>query len=378
MTEQHCRAIGDQHCLHYAAAAGDPRVIQALLMNRSEDLQHFESNEYFGGYSCLHFAVNATLPHQPFRDSHRQVQAIDETFDRFLAFQDFASVYWLEQELTAASEKGPRKYGLLSIGYGSKKICTKLLLQAGVEIWPSRDNLKPASGSNSRKKLDSVEDSSREDDQTIDQDLYTSVNLNYANAIPDPGSDASDDARLWWYELVAKETQEAKNSFNAAGNATAVVATLVATASFVGPLQPPLGYESTLDTVQTSRLPVRIFMASNGLSFYLAVASIMLAIMPSLPLPQDGLREELHRNRRTVSLAIMVLLLSILAILVSFTATLIAVVPDDYEWGLKFYPAFSGSMICLVVLFVFFLRLLRLIFNRNARIKTFYRLFGKL
>ncbi|KAG0555069.1 hypothetical protein KC19_12G142100 [Ceratodon purpureus] len=387
--------ICDDRCLHLAAAAGEPRVVQALLMNQSRGRPNFESNQNFGGYSCLHFAVNATLPYQPFSGPQMlqaQLEAIDFKFDRFLAFSDYASVYWLGKELASAKERGlkqdptlkkiegPLKHGLSTIGYGSKKVCTKLLLQAGVNIWPTEDYQIPASSSN-KKSWQDLRKHFGIHLKPIDQEFDIGASLNQANAIPDPGIDANDDDRLWWYELVARETQEAQNNFNAAGSATAVVATLVATASFIGPLQPPLGYGSdgssisTLNTVQVTRgLPIRVFMVSNSLSFYLAIASILLAIMPSLPVPQDGLREELHRYRRIVAWAITMLLMSILGILISFTAALIAVVPEDYQWGLKFYPAFAGSMVCILVLFVFFLRLMRVIFDRNRHVKSFYRM----
>ena len=240
----------------------------------------------------------ATLPHQRCPDGKSDsVRAIDEVFDRFLAFSDFASVFWLQQELTTAASKGPQKLGMPVPGYGGKKMCATLLLQAGVDIWPSGNFLKAA-------KVYSLEEDSTRDGE----DFHVTNTFTHIPTMPDPGNDASDDARIWWFELVAKETLEAKNNFNAAGNATAVVAALVATASFIGPLTPPLGYGSdassswTLDRVQMANLPVRVFMASNSLSFYMAIASIMLAIMPSLPMPQEGLREELRRGERTVAL----------------------------------------------------------------------------
>jgi len=101
----------------------------------------------------------------------------------------------------------------------------------------------------------------------------------------DPGVDwACNETRIWWCELVAKETSNIKNDLNAAGTGTAVVATLVVTASFVGPLQPPLNYltmssgTTTLDVgVQVTEFLIKIFLVSNSLSFYLGITSTMLA-----------------------------------------------------------------------------------------------------
>ncbi|CAM6058043.1 unnamed protein product [Sphagnum tenellum] len=76
--------------------------------------------------------------------------------------------------------------------YSAKQACAKLLLQYGADILATDENRRMA----------------------------------------DPGAEATNEARIWWYEFVAKETLNIKNDLNAAGTGTAVVATLVATASF--------------------------------------------------------------------------------------------------------------------------------------------------
>ena len=364
--------IRDQRCLHLAAASGDPQSVLLMLNSRRGNLHHFKGALEFDGHSPLHFAVYAKLPHHP-TAKNVPTKLIDPNFDQFLCFPDYASVYWLQREFSILDREGvSKKRGTTVIGYDGKKACINILLQAGFDIWCTQEIYKPT-----------YKRKAHFEEHLLQEEPQVKPNISYQN-IPDPGRDASDEARLWWYDRVAKETLEAKNSFNAAGNATAVVAALVATASFVGPLQPPLGYGTdtstvlTLDRIQVTKLSIRIFFISNSLSFYLALASIMLAIMPSLPMPHEGLRDELHRSRRTVALAISVLLLSILSILVSFTCSSITGIPDDYSWGLKFYPVFIGGLACLIVIFLFFLRLLRLVFSTNGRIKGLYQLFGKL
>ncbi len=187
----------------------------------------------------------------------------------------------------------------------------------------------------------------------------------------DPGGRAKPQARLLWYERVAKETENIRKQLNAAGTGIAVVAALVATASFVGPLQPPLGYISmpsgptTIDLgIEDTQFMIRVFIVSNSLSFYLAIASIMLAIVPSLPIPQDGLlfgvREELRRSRKTVTIAIAMLLASIISVLVSFAASSLAVVHRQHK-ELTLYTTLIGGLACIVVIFFFSRRLLRLI-----------------
>ncbi len=204
----------------------------------------------------------------------------------------------------------------------------------------------------------------------------------------DPGAAASDGGRKWWYERVAKETENTRNQLNAAGTGIAVVAALVATASFVGPLQPPLGYVSmpsgstTIDLgVQETQFMIRVFVVTNSLSFYLAIASIMLAIVPSLPIPQDGLlfgvRDELQRSRKTVSIAIAMLLASIISVLISFAASSLAVVHRQHK-ELTLYTTLAGGLACIVVIFFFSLRLLRLILTKNTLIINLYETFSRL
>jgi len=56
----------------------------------------------------------------------------------------------------------------------------------------------------------------------------------------------------------------------------------------------------------------------------------MLAIVPSLPIPQDGLlfgvREKLQRSRKIISIAIGMLLASIISVLISYAASSLALV----------------------------------------------------
>jgi hypothetical protein len=92
--------------------------------------------------------------------------------------------------------------------------CINLLLQGGIDIWTPHHKTKE---------------------------------------LPSPGPTADDEARKWWYEKVIKEVVTLKTSISDAANATSVVAALVATASFIGPLQPPLGLSGDGGYVDTSR-----------------------------------------------------------------------------------------------------------------------------
>jgi hypothetical protein len=87
---------------------------------------------------------------------------------------------------------------------------------------------------------------------------------------------------------------------------------------------------ATIDVgVQVTKLMIKVFLVNNGLSFYLAMTSIMLAIMPSLPIPKEGLVfgpcDDL--KQRTISIAIGMLLASIISVIISFAASLLVVIP---------------------------------------------------
>jgi hypothetical protein len=89
---------------------------------------------------------------------------------------------------------------------------------------------------------------------------------------------------------------------------------------------------ATIDVgVQVTKLMIKVFLVNNGLSFYLAMTSIMLAIMPSLSIPKEGLVfgpcDDLKRSQRTISIAIGMLLASIISVNISFAASSLVVIP---------------------------------------------------
>jgi hypothetical protein len=273
-------------------------------------------------------------------------QAESRSFDNWLHCNDFISIKSLEQNLRKQHRRKDSAIAITERNVDdTTRACVDLLLQAGADI----------------------------------------LAIDKKGSIAHP---ESNEAKKWWYELVGKETLNIKNDLNAAGTGTAVVAALVATASFVGPLQPPLNYvamssgTTTVDVeVQVTELLIKVFLVTNSLSFYLAITSIMLAIMPSLPIPKEGLLfgpcDDLKRSRRTISIAIGMLLASIISVLVSFAASSLAVIPSQHR-SLMAYSTSVGGLICCVGIFFFFLRFLRLICRQNIFIRKLYQRIGKL
>ena len=287
--------------IHLAAASGDPETLRLFITN-----QQFDPLVTCRGATSLHFAVASRLP-LPFYPS--------ETAQNTLIPNSILRLEDLDHFVPFGKVKVK---GVENPSYKGREACISILVQAGVDVWEKDD------GGN----------------------------------FPEPGRLASSENHLSWQNMVERETLEAKKSLNEAGNAISVVAALVATASYVGPLQPPLGYVD--DFVQTSNLSIRIFMVTNSVSFYLAIASIMFAVVPSLPMPQEGIYEEWQRTRKTIGIAISLLLMSVLGVLISFTAASNAVVSKEYSWrhgGLTFYPAVVAGLVCLIGIMWFFIRI---------------------
>lgn len=117
-------------------------------------------------------------------------------------------------------------------------------------------------------------------------------------------------------------------------------------------------------------------MWSNTLAFYLAVASVMFAVVPSLPMPQEGVIDELRRARHTVSTSLFLLLASIGCILVSFAAATAVVVDNEHYYVASDFlltPSVIGWFFCLIAMVSFFIRVMRLVFYRNSVMRQIYK-----
>ncbi|KAL3678490.1 hypothetical protein R1sor_021446 [Riccia sorocarpa] len=202
---------------------------------------------------------------------------------------------------------------------------------------------------------------------------------NKSGRIPGPGPKASPEYSLWWYEKLAHETQDQKTSFSAAATAISVTAALVATASYIGPLQPPLGYsledEDQIAKIQAEVLPVRVFFVCNTFAFYLAIAAVVFSLTPSLPMPHESTHGELNRIRRSVTSALVLLILSLVAILSAFASTSIVVIPNGKRWNHGWLTASSvivGSIGCIVALIFSCTRAVRLLCHDNSIVSRIY------
>lgn len=194
---------------------------------------------------------------------------------------------------------------------------------------------------------------------------------------PYPSGNANPEFLKWWHEIQSKEFEAAQSAQSMAANAISVTAALVATASYVGPLQPPLGYTDDDPTqLRLGITAVKVFIICDTMSFYLAVAAIIFALVPCLPMPQQPMKDELRRTRRMVNTAVCALFPSIICVVVAFAAGSIAVIrTNQSKWnfgGLTIGSAAVGGFICLIAIVIFTIRVLTIIFYRNKKIKKLY------
>ena len=305
--------------LHYSAFFGQVEATRAIL--RSGIYDQFVRSPRKS--TALHFAVT-----------------LDNTFARekiqnqFLTLQDFMPYGSVANTVIQKSPPSSLSFHNIPRNYtGNERNCINLLLQAGIDVW------------------------------TINEDFEA----------PYPGPMANSEALQWWDEKVVSEILNVKNSLSDAANATSVIAALVATASFIRPLQPPRGYDSTSGYIRMDRMLIQIYLIGNCLSFFFSVASIITAVIPSLPMPKESMDDEVKRSQRSIRVASVLLLIAIVCILASFSAASIAVVP--FGWSERTIVGICillGGVVCLVVLSIYVLRLGRLVFHQNREVRKMY------
>lgn len=303
--------------LHYSAFFGQVEATRAILSSGCYDqfaLTHKKA-------TALHYAVTLNSNF-----------ARERTHNLFLTLQDFMPYdsmanTVMQKSPPSSSHMRPRNYT------GNERSCINLLLQAGIDVWTTNED----------------------------------------GEAPFPGSMANSDASQWWYEKVVSEILNVKKSLSDAANATSLIAALVATASFIGPLQPPRGYDPNDGYIRVDHMLIQIYLIGNCLSFFFSVASIITAVIPSLPMPKESTDDEVKRSQRSIRFATILLLISIVCILASFSAASIAVVP--YGWSERIVVGICiilGVVVCLVVLILYVLRLCRLVFHQNRFVRRMY------
>ncbi|CAM6083949.1 unnamed protein product [Calypogeia fissa] len=178
-----------------------------------------------------------------------------------------------------------------------------------------------------------------------------------------------------------------KQVFVDAANAILVGAALIASITFAGWLQPPLGFQPYFDTkylmiglappdtfesyaAVRQHLSIQIFWVFNSLSFFFAIATVLSGASAVLPSQETIGKVEVEHIRRLLIRTVMVLSLSVFFVLGAFIAAGFGSLPPslEYQWGLILTSGVGGS-IYIIVLYQYYRRLFRLLrFSGIARL----------
>ncbi|KAG6551313.1 hypothetical protein Mapa_007099 [Marchantia paleacea] len=167
-----------------------------------------------------------------------------------------------------------------------------------------------------------------------------------------------------------------------AGNTALVGAALIASVTFAGWLQPPLGYTeyNQFDKEQFAAVEehasVQLFWLFNSLSFFSAIATVVSGARAVLPAPQSQfIAKEVRHMRRWLVLTSFLLVLSIVCVLGAFTAAGYGTLPPISRYQtLMTVSTVIGGIMCVGVLSVYFLRLID-IFSRDS--SRFWSIFAR-
>ncbi|CAM6122425.1 unnamed protein product [Calypogeia fissa] len=171
------------------------------------------------------------------------------------------------------------------------------------------------------------------------------------------------------HPLVIENFYRDRQVYVDAVNAILVGAALIASVTYAGYLQPPLGYvnyftdyfpypapPSTPESFAAvaQHLSVSIFWVFNGLSFFSAIATVLVGAGAVLPSSDSDIETEVRRVRKWLKATAGLLAISILCILGAFTAAGSASLPNivKYQWNI-IVTAIIGLMLCSAVFFAF-------------------------
>jgi hypothetical protein len=152
-----------------------------------------------------------------------------------------------------------------------------------------------------------------------------------------------------------------------AANALLVGAALIASVTFAGWLQPPLGYIPDYNFSQPFPAPpgtaesyaavkqhpnVKAFWVFNSLSFFLAIATVLAGADAALPnLQDDFLGRVLKSVERALIRATILLVISVVCVLGAFASAGLAVLPPllKYETSMLITVCVGGTIYMLTV-----------------------------
>ncbi|KAH9573151.1 hypothetical protein CY35_02G190300 [Sphagnum magellanicum] len=171
-----------------------------------------------------------------------------------------------------------------------------------------------------------------------------------------------------------------------AANALLVGAALIASVTFAGWLQPPLGYTPYYDFSQPSPAPpgayesyaaikqnpkVKAFWVFNSLSFFFAIATVLAGADAAMPSLDDAFIGRVVKSVRTsLILASVLLVMSVVCVLGAFASGGLAVLPPVLKYDTSMIITVCvGGTVCMIILAKFLRKLAKAIHIRVQRRK---------
>ncbi|CAM6126573.1 unnamed protein product [Calypogeia fissa] len=161
-----------------------------------------------------------------------------------------------------------------------------------------------------------------------------------------------------------------------AANAILVGAALIASITFQGWLQPPLGFTSDYNYQQPYPAPpetyesfaavnqsisLRVFFTLNSLAFFFALATVIAGAGCVLPMPDAFIKDQVKLVRKALVMTSILLVVSIVFVLGAFAAAGYASLPPSTEYTKNITVTTAvGGTVCLSLLVWFMGRLYRI------------------
>ncbi|KAG6551308.1 hypothetical protein Mapa_007094 [Marchantia paleacea] len=159
-----------------------------------------------------------------------------------------------------------------------------------------------------------------------------------------------------------------------AGNTALVGAALIASVTFVGWLQAPLGYtqDQQLDSQEFSAIEqhtsVQVFWLFNSLSFFYAIATLVSGAGAVLPAPHGQfIAKEVRLMRMRLVLTSFLLVISIVCVLCAFTAAGVSALPPISKYRKLMIATSLGGVVCVFVICAYFRQWIDILSRDSSR-----------
>jgi len=220
----------------------------------------------------------------------------------------------------------------------------------------------------------------RATEENSDGDTPLQIVVEANNRSKDPNMKAIEKVLLERSEVkdFVERLYRDRQVFVDAANALLVGAALIASVTFAGWLQPPLGYTPYYDFPQPFPAPpgayesyaaikqnpkVKAFWVFNSLSFFFAIATVLAGADAAMPSLDDAFIGRVVKSvKRSVILASILLVMSVVCVLGAFASGGLAVLPPLLKYDTSMIITVCvGGTICMIILAKFLRKLAKAI-----------------